>query len=346
MIERMTSAQRVKAAMHYRPVDKVPLQYYYAPVGYYEHGEKLNDLYATLPGDFEPFSGKPIPVIPPEDYDPDGSYHSFRRDEWDTLWEYRIFGVWGIPREYPLRDMSLLPEYRIPAPPAHEGLEFEALRAQVAGHQRQYYCSLHAGSLFERLKMLRPDEDVLCDIAMDTPEINELADRIVAYNAHFVANAIACGADSINVGDDYGSEREMLISPQLWRSFFKPRWKELFQPAVDAGLDIIFHSCGKIMPILKDIREVGATAIWPQLPAYNMQELADYCRSLGLAVAVHTDRANTMTFGTPQQVRDLVEREFDVFRMLEGGSWFYVEADNGFPFANIKALVHAIAQRR
>jgi hypothetical protein len=346
MIECMTGRQRVKAAMRYQPVDKVPLQYYYAPVGYHEHGEKLNDLFATLPGDFEPFARKPIPVIPPEDYDADGSYHAFRRDEWGTLWEYRIFGIWGMPREYPLKDISLLRDYCFPDPPAHTGPELEALKAQVVEHQRQHYCSLGAGSLIERLKMLRPDEDVLCDIALDTPEINELADRIMEYNAHFVANAIAAGADSIHVGDDYGTERDMLMSPRLWRSFFKPRWKALFQPAVDAGLDVIFHSCGKIMPILEDIREVGATGIWPQLPAYNMQELAGHCRALGLAVAVHTDRANTMTTGTPRQVRDLVEREFEVFRMREGGSWFYVEADNGFPFRNIEALVNAIAQWR
>lgn len=342
----MTGRQRVKAAFGYRAVDKVPLQYYYAPVGYYEHGEKLNDLFQSLPGDFEPFARLPIPTIPPEDFDPDGSYHAYRRDAWGTLWEYRIFGISGMPCEYPLADIGRLAGYCFPDPPPLKGPELEAMRIRVEAHQRQYFCSLNAGSLFERMKSLRSDADVLCDIALDTPGINELADRIMQYNASFVANAIACGADGIHVGDDYGSERGMLLSPKLWRSFFKPRWKELFRPAVEAGLEIIFHSCGKIMPILEDIREVGATAIWPQLPAYNMEELAGRCRALGLAVAVHTDRANTMTTGTPGQVRDLVQREFDTFRMAEGGSWFYVEADNGFPFTNVEALVQAIGQWR
>ena len=30
--------------MDFRPVDIAPLQPFYVPVGYYEHGEKLNDL--------------------------------------------------------------------------------------------------------------------------------------------------------------------------------------------------------------------------------------------------------------------------------------------------------------
>ena len=72
----------------------------------------------------------------------------------------------------------------------------------------------------------------------------------------------------------------------------------------------------------------------------------DTCRALGLAVAIHTDRARTMTYGKPEEVRELVKREFDTFRMMEGGSWFYVEADNGFPFENIEALVTTIAQWR
>ena len=115
---------------------------------------------------------------------------------------------------------------------------------------------------------------------------------------------------------------------------------------MEAGLDVVFHSCGKLMELLPDLREVGANAVWPQLPAYNMAELAARCRSLGLAVAVHTDRACAMTYGKPQDVRDLVRREYDIFRMGDGGSWFYVEADNGFPFENFEALIGQIAEFR
>ena len=75
-----------------------------------------------------------------------------------------------------------------------------------------------------------------------------------------------------------------------------------------------------------------------------MKALADKCRSLGLAVTIHTDRANTMTFGTPQQVRDLVLREFELFRVMDGGAWFYIEADNGFPCENLEALVTTIQE--
>ncbi len=339
----MNGRERVRAALNFRPVDKAPLQFYYAPVGYHEHGERLNELYSTLPGDFGPFVRVPAPVIPPSDFDPDGSYHAFRRDEWGTLWEHRIFGVWGLPREHPLADMERLADYRFPEPPLED---LSAARSRADAHKLHHFLMMGGGSIFERLKMLRPDEDVLCDIQTDAPGIHLLADRICAYNARLIERAIAAGADAISVADDYGSERGMLISPSAWRRFFKPRWTELLRPAVDAGLHVVFHCCGQVSPILPDIREMGASAIWPQLPAYDMAGLARVCRELHLAVAIHTDRANTMTHGTPAQVRDLVKREHDVFRVPEGGSWFYVEADNGFPFENIEALIRAIAEYR
>jgi hypothetical protein len=136
------------------------------------------------------------------------------------------------------------------------------------------------------------------------------------------------------------------MSPETWRAFFKPRLKELFMPAHKAGLDIHFHSCGQISEILEDLREIGVTSIWPQLPAYDMVALANRCRELELAVAIHTDRAGVMTSGTPSMVRDLVMREYETFNMRDGGSWFYIEADNGFPFDNLEALVSTIRDLR
>ena len=77
-----------------------------------------------------------------------------------------------------------------------------------------------------------------------------------------------------------------------------------------------------------------------------MESLAKKCRKLSLAVEIHTDRAFTMTYGTPKDVVRLVEREFKVFEPHKGGAWFYIEADNGFPFENIEALVNTIEKYR
>ncbi|MBQ8611291.1 MAG: hypothetical protein IJ412_06235 [Oscillospiraceae bacterium] len=343
----MTSYERVKNAMHYRPVDKVPVQYYYCPVGYYEHGDKLNDLYAALPGDFDHFRRVTPRGPSPEEIDAAGNYHAIRADDWGVPWEYRIFGITGIPQRHILTCPEDVENFKTPPHVLCEGPEFESYKAYVASLKAAgLYAQGNCGNLYERIISLYGDENALCDIAMDEPGINALADAIVEYDAAALRRAIAAGCDGVSFGDDYGTQNTMLMSPDMWRRFFKPRLKRLFAPAVAAGLDIHFHSCGMVRPILEDLAEIGVTSVWPQLPAYDMQDLAGLCRSLGLAVAIHTDRAVTMTSGTPQQVRDLVLREYDTFKMQDGGSWFYIEADNGFPFENLEALVNTVRELR
>lgn len=340
----MTSRERVQRAMHFQSVDKVPLRYYYCPVGYYEHGNKLNDLYASLPGDFEPYRRVPVPTPDPADFDTSGRYCSRMTDEWGVTWQYLIYGIAGIPCIRPISIPEEAAAYMPPEPPA----VLDPVYAQaIASHKESgLYAMAGCGNLYEKMISLYGDENVLCDIVTDAPEIHILADRILEYDAALLERAVRAGADCVSFGDDYGSERALLMAPETWRKFFKPRLKKLFAPAVSAGLDVHFHSCGQIWDILGDLQEIGVTSIWPQLPAYNMKELADRCRELGLAVEIHTDRARTMTYGTPEDVRELVKREFDTFRMQDGGSWFYVEADNGFPYANLEALVETIAQYR
>ena len=329
----MNGRERVAAAYRFQAPDRVPVQYYYAPVGYYEHGEKLNELFSRYQGDFEPFKRRPIPAPPPDCFDAEGRYCEVRRDAWGTVWKHRIFGVWGFEIEYPLQDYALLEQYKFPPLPSY---------AAEQKHPQTYFCMRGALGLFEKLISLRPFEDVLCDMAGEDRNFLILLDRLTEYARQQIAALIRLGVDAISFGDDFGTQTGLIFSRDMFRKYFKPRYEALMRPIREAGIKVHFHSCGKVDALLEDFREMGVDSIWPQLPAYDMRWLADCCRDLGLAVAIHTDRANTMTHGTPAQVRALVRKEYEIFRPDRGGSWFYVEADNGFPFANIEALAEEI----
>ena len=58
----MTSRERVLNAMEFKPVDKVPLEYHASPAGLYEHGEKLRELFRSVEGDFEDYTGIDMPA--------------------------------------------------------------------------------------------------------------------------------------------------------------------------------------------------------------------------------------------------------------------------------------------
>lgn len=343
----MTPRQRVLAALSWTAPDVVPLRIFPAPGGLYEHGRKLADLIRECGHDFGPLDHVELPPPPPpEDFDPDGSYHAFKTDAWGTTWEYRIFGIWGHPVKWPLDDWSKLDAYRAPAPPPCAGDHLEAARAQAAAHRQRYYLLHGGGSLFEKLHSVRRFEDVLMDILHDAPEVNRLTDLIADNVEAHVRRALALGADGVTFGDDFGTQTALLLSPDTWRRFFKPRYQVLFEPVKAAGKHVLFHSCGKIGPILEDLREIGVDVIWPQLTAFDLPELAAQCRDLGLTVELHPDRGELMQRSRPAAIKDYVHRVLDAFGTLDGGSWLYLEVDPGFPWDNVEALFEVAMELR
>ena len=343
----MLPRERVLRAMNFQAPDVIPLYIHRSTGGSYEHGQKLVDLIRSCGHDFGSFSDLTLPELPgPKDFDPGGRYHVIRTDEWGTTWDHRIFGRWGHPIQWPLNDLSNLDSYTAPPIPSISGSEFDAAKAGADVHKKKYFLRGNAGMLFERMRALRKFEYVLMDIADNTPEINRIADVILEYAAGHARRSLALDVDGVAMGDDLGTQTALMISPAAFRRFFKPRYKALFEPIVRAGKPICFHSCGVISSVLEDLREIGVTAIWPQLPVYDLAELAKRCRDLGMCVQLHPDRGNLMQRGTPEQVRDYVHRLIETFDTANGGSWLHIEIDPGFPWANVEALFETAMKLR
>jgi uroporphyrinogen decarboxylase len=339
--------ERVETALAFRTPDKIPIQVHPSPAGLYEHGQKLLDLMRACGSDFGDHALTTMPEPPKaEDFDADGRYHAIRTDAWGTTWEYRIFGVWGHPIAWPLNDLSALDTWHAPDPPPTGGPAWEEARRAADAHRREWYLIADVGSLLETLRWVRRFESILMDIQDDTPEINRIADIISAYDGELLRSALSLGSDAVQLGDDLGSSSALMFSPEIFRRFLKPRYRRLFQPALDGGTRVFFHSCGMTLPVIEDLREVGVTALWPQLPLYDLADLARRCRDLGMCVQLHPDRGDLMQRGTPAQIRDYVRRLLDVFDTAHGGSWLYIEIDPGFPWVNVQALFSAAMEAR
>ncbi len=342
----MLPRERVFAALEFQPPDVVPLEYHPSPAGTYEHGRKLLELFARYPGDFGDPREFVLAAPEPRWVDAHGRYEELRRDEWGVLWKHLIFGVAGHPVERPLDDWSRLASFQPPPPPRIEGEAFAAERQRAERHRRTWFLKSGWISLFERMHALRRFEDVFLDLAAERPELEALADLLERHEAACIDYYLQRGVDAIQFGDDFGTQTGMMLSPRIWRRFFKPRYRRLMEPVHAAGRKVFFHTCGQARAIWEDLAELGVHALWPQLSLYDAGTLARECRRLRMALALHVDRGDLMTKGAPEEVRAAVLRAAEDFRVAEGGAWFYVEIDSGFPFANVEALVETISELR
>jgi hypothetical protein len=341
----VTPRERVFAALDFRNPGVVPVEYHASPSGFFEHGARLAELWARYPDDFGPPGRFPMARPGPGAVDAEGRYCETLTDAWGVVRRHLVFGSAGNTIHQPLCDWAQLDGYRFPPLP-DRGPSFTAAQARAARHRERYFLKTGWISLFELMHALRPFEDVLADIALDSPEIHRLADSLVEYQAGYIDWLLARGVDAIQFGDDFGTQLGLLLSPRSWRAFFRPRYERLIRQAHEGGAKVFFHSCGCIRPLLDDFAALQVDGLWPQLNTYDVPTLARFSRQARVAIAIHPDRGDLMIRDTPAAVRDAVLRLAETFEIDRGGSWFYVEIDAGFPFANVEALTETIASLR
>jgi uroporphyrinogen-III decarboxylase len=119
------------------------------------------------------------------------------------------------------------------------------------------------------------------------------------------------GVDMIWVGDDVGAQGAMMISPQYWRRFLKPRMATFISEikALNPQLKVAYHSDGVISPIIPELIEIGVDILNPIQPA--CMDPAQIKRQFGdrLCFWGSIDEQHTLPFGTPADVqREILER--------------------------------------
>ena len=117
-------------------------------------------------------------------------------------------------------------------------------------------------------------------------------------------NQDAGGVDMVSCGDDIGMQDRLMMSPDLWRKWFKHRWQCLWASVkkVDPDCSLFYHSDGAIEPVIADLIEIGVEVLNPVQPeCMDQQKLKrNYGDKLAFWGCIGTQ--STMPFGTPSEV--------------------------------------------
>lgn len=182
--------------------------------------------------------------------------------------------------------------------------------------------------LFESSWGIRGFEDALVDPVANEEFYAELLDRLTDQFLAYVD--YTCRelprVDAIMFGDDWGDQRGVILGPERWRKFHKPRWAKIYDRVHSHGKRVITHCCGSIVDILPDAIEIGLDVLescQPEARGMNPYELkkkfGDKLTFWGCLGA-----QSTVPFGTPAGIRAEVKRL--VREMGRGGGYILAPA--------------------
>lgn len=249
-------------------------------------------------------------------------------DEYVSTWGVKIRRVkndTGIYTENiggPLEgDDSLLNSYNIPDP--HDPEVYKAPAQIIRDWGKEYWTvgSVQI-SIFEAAAHLRGLPKVMIDMIDNKDYANALFDKVMQYPLVAASKFTEMGVDMIWCGDDVAMQTGMMISVDMWREFFKPRYASMFEAwkKVNPNVKIAYHSDGDCEPILDDMYEIGLDVINPIQP--SCMEPGKIKKRYGKKLAMFggVDIQYTMPFGTINEL----EREIKYLCEICGQDGGYI----------------------
>jgi len=298
----MTSREVVKAAVHFDTPDRMPLFF---------------DALGVSDGWWVGWNAV-------------GSGDRARRetvDEWGCRWVRSEVNNMGQVKGHPLAENDAWDTYDWPD--GDNPAFFEGVAERLDNPNQRYgTCGIFM-LLFERMHSLCGFEKVLTDLYIDRARMEELADRIVAFDLKIIRNMGRLAGDAVDAltfTDDWGTERKLFINPKLWCEFFQPRYKKIFDACHDLGWDVWMHTCGQVTEIIGPLIDIGLDVINLQQPrALGIEAVGE--RFAGkICFESLCDIQHTLPFKSHEEIRAEAKLLLDCWGTDAGG---FILADYG-----------------
>jgi uroporphyrinogen decarboxylase len=175
--------------------------------------------------------------------------------------------------------------------------------------------------------------------------VDALTERVVDFyveaNERFFAG-LGERADTMFFGNDFGTQLDLFLSPELFRRFVLPSLRRLIAIGKKYGKKVMLHSCGSIHRVIPELIEAGVDVLHPiQAGAHGMSanELSQYKNDLAFVGGI--DAQTFFVNATPIQIKDEVRRVRSILGPNLVVSPSHEEVLPNVPAANLLAMAEA-----
>ena len=343
----MTSKERVRRAIEHKSVDRVPTDFSATPLVLERLREefkvdKNEGIYEALDIDIRPLS---LPFLGAEaekeeitekSYKQKGYFGETRTFSWNGK-EYH-----GVVTEFPLGNATTVEDVEKHSWPDTDLWDFKSIPASLDKLKDKAVIIGHWGP-FQTAGYLYPDEKLYMDMALNKDFAHAIFRKHNEFQLTLYRKILEAGEGRIDIlrtHDDYGTQRNMLFSQDMWCEFFAENTKKLVDLAHEYGAFFMQHSCGAIRKIIPELIKVGVDALDPVQPVIGMdpESLKD---EFSGKICFHggIDTQDLLPNGSPNDIKKEVRRYID---LLNNDGGYILSPSQAFesdiPLENIKAL--------
>jgi len=268
----MTSRELIQRTLEFDRPERVPRELWLLPWATDNHPSEVARIQRDFPNDI--VHAPAVYETPPvTNGDPCkiGTYI----DEWGCVFENRQNGIIGEVKEPLLRDWSDVDSVK----PPRGALTFDTGTVNAFCRESDAFVMAECCPRpFERLQFIRSSENVYYDVIDRPEEFTVILDRIHSFYVEEFEKWAATDVDGLMFMDDWGAQRSLLISPDMWRELFKPLYRDYISIAHKRGKYCFMHSDGYIIDILPDLIELGLDAINSQIFCMDVGTLGERFR--------------------------------------------------------------------
>jgi len=325
----MTNQELVKQTIAHKELNRVPYCIHLASSGFWKHADDLIKRYATP--DIKKLLNDNIV------------------DKWDGVKlaiGNSVFGTsapwwdWhNPPAEYSVNFDA--PSYLLKTRGTGDYDGFIEKIKRVKDVTGNYVTVLFFAAHIEKAQFARGLENFLADMAGDSEFTRKILAQIITKNMAALDNVVGIEEiDGILLGSDWGTQRDLLISYDMWKDYIAPGERQMYDFINENGKDVWIHSCGNIEKIIPDLIELGVSVLNPIQPEcmdiYKIKE--SYGIDLTFWGGISTQQ--TLPNGTP---KDVVTETRQVIEMMRKGGGYITsssqEIQDDVPFENLCALI-------
>lgn len=342
--EKMTPRERALKAINFEEADRVTIDNWMVPeikkrCMEYWGCENEEELLAFLGVDVRDNYGPSYVGQEFKEFD-DGTV----ADLWGVRRRQVIYGKGtsheGIFKEVswsPLEHMTTVEEMEAyEGWPSPDWWDYSKMKEDCAYWHPQHFV-LNKGDRLDRTAQLKPMmylrgiQQTFIDLAQNPKIVEFIRDRVVNYFVEYnpkVFEAADGEVDMFMMGDDVGGQRGPLLSPEMWRRYFKDGFRTYCDIAHKYGLKVMYHTCGDVYALIPDFIDCGLDMLQSLQPQATNMDIKRLKQEFGkdLSFQGGMDIQQVLPLGTPDDVREMVKYAAD--NAKPGGGYFFGTAHN------------------